>query len=351
MRAIDRSRARRVVIVAFPGCQVLDVAGPHEVFAGADRLVPGSYRVEVRSADGGLVASESGLTISTEPLGDPAELLVDPPDTVLVVGGDGVQAALHDVRLVDWVSATARCARRIGSVCSGAFVLGAAGLLDGRRVTTHWARAAQLAADFPAADVDADPIWIHDGVWTSAGVTAGIDLALAMVEADLGVDHAQTAAQWLVMFLRRPGTQSQFAAPVWQRPASHDGIRAVVDAVHAEPGADHTVGTMAAIAAMSPRHFTRVFTRELGTSPGRFVEQVRIDAARRRLETTAETTDVIARSCGFGTAETMRRSFVRSLGTPPSSYRRRFTHHPRHVVPSDGAGRATSSISTRKDPS
>lgn len=332
MNATRTAIGRRVVLIAFPGCQVLDVAGPHEVFAGANRLAPGSYRIEVRSADGGLVASESGLAIATEALGDPERIADDPPDTVLVVGGLGVQAARRDDRIIEWIRAASRYTRRLGSVCSGTFVLGDAGLIDGRRVTTHWARAAHLAEEFPAAEVDADPIWIHDGVWTSAGVTAGIDLALALVEQDLGADHAQTTAQWLVMFLRRPGSQSQFAAPVWQQPATHDGIRTVVDAVRAEPGDAHTVGTMATAAAMSPRHFTRVFTRELGLSPGRFVEQVRVDTARRRLETTAETTDAIARSCGFGTAETMRRSFLRTLGTPPSSYRRRFTHHPEQAL-------------------
>jgi transcriptional regulator GlxA family with amidase domain len=246
---------------------------------------------------------------------------------MLVAGGFGVHDARRDRVLVDWIRTTAPQFRRVGSVCSGTFLLGDAGLIDGRRVTTHWARADRLAAEFPSTHVDADPIFVHDGVWTSAGVTAGIDLALALVEDDLGAAHAQTVAQWLVMFLRRPGSQSQFAAPVWQQP-EHDAIRSVVDAVHAEPGEPHTIASMATAASMSARHFTRLFTREVGVSPGRFVERVRIDTARRQLETTGLTTDAIARRCGFGTAETMRRSFLRSLGTPPSAYRRRFTHRP-----------------------
>ncbi len=329
---------RRVLLVAYPGCQILDVAGPHEVFAGANALVAGSYRIEVVSTTGGSIASESGLALVSTPLpdvdvdvdvaGDATERI----DTLLVAGGSGVRDARHDRTLVEWLGDAAPSVRRVGSVCSGAFLLGEAGLLNGRRVTTHWARAAQLAREFPAAVVDADPIFVHDGVWTSAGVTAGIDLALALVEDDLGAERAQRVAQWLVMFLRRPGSQSQFAAPVWQQPA-HDAIRTVVDAVHARPGESHTIATMATAAAMSERHFTRLFTREVGISPGRFVERVRVDTARRQLETTALTTDVIADRCGFGTAETMRRSFLRSLGTPPSAYRRRFTHQRTREVP------------------
>jgi len=211
-------------------------------------------------------------------------------------------------------------------VCSGTFLLGEAGLIDHRRVTTHWARAQRLADDFPAAEVDADRIYVHDEIWTSAGVTAGIDLALALVEADHDIDTAQTIAQWLVMFLRRPGGQSQFSAPVWEPPTTEGGVRTVVDAVHASPGDDHTVPSMAALAAMSPRNFTRVFTRDLGVSPARFVERVRVDAARVLLESSDMTTDAIADSCGFGTGETMRRAFVRTIGTPPAVYRRHFSH-------------------------
>jgi transcriptional regulator GlxA family with amidase domain len=314
---------REVVLLIYPRFQVLDLAGPHEVFAGANRWAGrGVYQPTIVSPAGGPVASESGLTVESISL----ERVSHDPDTLLVVGGDGVHDARRDRQLIAWIERAAGDARRVGSVCSGTFLLAEAGLIDGRRVTTHWARAARLAEEFPDADVDPDPIHVHDGVWTSAGVTAGIDLALALVEEDLGSECAQTIAQWLVMFLRRPGGQSQFAAPVWERPAGHRGIRAAVDHIRSHPGGDHTVNALAAVAAMSSRNFTRVFTRELDCSPGRYVERARVDAARRLLESTGRTTDSIARECGFGTGETMRRSFLRSIGTPPGAYRRRFTH-------------------------
>lgn len=319
---------RRIVLVVHPGFQILDLAGPHEVFAGANQIHPDSYELHVVSNGGGLVESESGLGLYTADLRTLDSTDVGSIDTVLVAGGAGVQLARSDVELVDWLRSVATRTRRVGSVCSGTFLLGEAGLIDDRRVTTHWARAEQLARDFPAAHVDANPIHVHDGIWTSAGVTAGIDLALALVEDDLGVDCAQTVAQWLVMFLRRPGGQSQFAAPVWDRPADTDGIRRAVDAVRSDPADDHSVGSMARTAAMSSRNFTRVFTREIGVSPGRFVERVRVDTARQLLESTSLTTDAVAHACGFGTGETMRRSFVRCVGTPPGTYRRRFTHLP-----------------------
>lgn len=319
-----------VVLVVYPGHQVLDVAGPHEVFAGANTLLSGAadqgpYHLVVASVGGGSVASESGMAV-----GDTVALAtIDPAhvDTLVVAGGTGVHRACDDPALVDWIRTTAPACRRVTSVCSGTFLLGAADLLGGRRVTTHWARAHRLAASHPDVVVDPDPIHIRDGnIWTSAGVTAGIDMALALVEEDHGADLAQTVAQWLVMFLRRPGGQGQFAAPVWSGAASHDGIRAAVDLIHLDPGADLGIPALAAAAAMSTRNFTRVFTRELGSPPGRYVEQVRVAAARRLLESSDDTTDVIADRCGFGTAETMRRAFRRAVGASPGAYRRRFTH-------------------------
>ena len=310
---------KATALLAYPGFQILDLAGPHEVFAGAntwaDREV---YRLSIMSAGGGPVDSESGLIVTTTQLDD------HPIDTLIVSGGDGVQDARHDRRLVEWVGAAAECSRRVASVCSGAFLLGEAGLLDDRRVTTHWARAEQLAAAFPTATVDPDPIFLCDGVWTSAGVTAGIDLALALVADDLGAECAQSIARHLVMFLRRPGGQSQFAAPVWTGAPERDGIRAAVEAIHRDPGAVHSVAALADAAAMSPRHFSRVFTREIRCTPGRYVERVRVEAARNRLESTTDTADTIARQCGFGTAETMRRAFLRCVGVPPQDYRHRF---------------------------
>jgi len=314
---------RHVVIVAFDGVQPLDVVGPHEVFAGAHRtahhLGRDGYRITLASPAGGVFRSESCLQLVTESL--PSGRI----DTLVLAGGGGVQRARRDDALIGWIRETAAGARRVATVCSGTFLAAQAGLLDGRTVTTHWARAARLAAEFPATTVDADPIYRRDGnVWTSAGVTAGIDLALALVEDDLGSDVAQNVARWLVMFLHRPGGQTQFAAPVWTRRADRQAVRAAQSAIDAAPGADHRVPALAVAAAMSPRHFTRLFTEEVGESPGRYVEQVRIEAARRQLESSTDTLDVIAETCGFGTAETLRRAFHRRLGVAPDSYRQRF---------------------------
>jgi transcriptional regulator GlxA family with amidase domain len=317
---------RHVVIVAFPGLQSLDAVGPFEVFAGASRVVRSSgrldgYRVSLVSTGGSPIWAESGVGLCTVPLPDPDE----PIDTLVLPGGDQAQAARRDVELLSWITAAAPRCRRVATVCTGAFLAAQAGLLDGRRVTTHWASAERLAAEFPALVVDADPIYINDGkFWTSAGVTAGIDLALALVAEDLGVEVAQTVARWLVMFLHRPGGQTQFASPVWVPRAERSAVRAVQTLVEVAPGGDHALPALAAAAAMSVRHFARVFTAEVGETPGRFVERVRTEAARRELETTNDTLDVIASRCGFGTAETIRRVFQRRLGVAPDAYRRRF---------------------------
>jgi len=322
----DRRRLRHVVVVGFDGLQSLDAVGPLEVFNSATRVaegtgVHGGYTVSFVSSSGGVVRSESGLGLVTEALPGPDTTI----DTLLLPGGDGVHLARHDEQLLRWIAATAPRCRRVATVCTGTFLAAEAGLLDGRTVTTHWARARRLQAEFPALTVDPDPIYVHDGhVWTSAGVTAGIDLALAMVEADLGAELAQTVARWLVMFLHRPGGQTQFATPVWVPRAERNTVRAVQALVEAAPGGDHRVPTMAAAAAMSVRHFSRVFTAEVGETPARYVERVRVEAARRELETTDATLDVIATRCGFGTAETLRRSFHRHLAVAPDSYRRRF---------------------------
>jgi transcriptional regulator GlxA family with amidase domain len=319
-------RERRVVVVAFPGVQPLDAVGPIEVFAGATRVAPtlgraGGYRVTLVSADGGTVWSESGIGLSTEPLPEAGERI----DTLILAGGPGTAAARHDARLISWVRDVAPQCRRVCTVCTGAFLGAEAGLLTGRRVTTHWASGERLATEFPALMVDSDPIYVRDGkYWTSAGVTAGIDLSLALVQEDLGAEVAQTVARWLVMFLHRPGGQTQFASPVWVRRAERSTVRAVQTLVESAPNGDHRVPTLAAAAAMSVRHFTRVFTAEVGETPGKFVERVRLEAARMELETTDDTLDVIAGRCGFGTAESLRRVTQRRLGVAPDSYRRRF---------------------------
>ncbi|MDO8392589.1 MAG: GlxA family transcriptional regulator [Actinomycetota bacterium] len=313
--------ARHIAIVAFPGVQSLDVVGPYEVFAGATQMVPDAYRVTLCAPVAGPIVSESGLTLTAGALpGDHEEI-----DTLVLPGGNGVHAARHDTALIEWIRSTAPRCRRVATVCTGTFLAAEAGLLDGRTVTTHWARAERLQHDFPALTVDPDPIYVRDGsLWTSAGVTAGIDLALALVEADHGTAVAQTVARWLVMFLHRPGGQTQFAAPVWAPRAERSTVRAVQLLVEAAPGGDHRLPVMATAAAMSVRHFSRVFTDEVGETPGRYVERVRLEAARRELETTTDTLEVIAARCGFGTAETLRRSFQRRLGVAPDSYRRRF---------------------------
>ncbi len=306
--------------------QPLDVVGPSEVFAGATRAVsalhrPGGYRVELVSSEGGEVRADSGLGLCTAPLPDVGGAI----DTLVVAGGDGAQQARRDEALVSWIARAAPRCRRVATVCTGAFVAAEAGLFDGRRVTTHWARAEQLATEFPSLVVDADPIYVRDGkFWSSAGVTAGIDLALALVHDDLGAEVAQTVARWLVMFLHRPGGQTQFASPVWVPRAERSTVRAVQSLVEAAPGGDHRLPALAAAAAMSVRHFARVFAAEVGETPGRFVERVRVEAARRELETTDDTLDVVAARCGFGTAETLRRVFQRRLGVAPDFYRRRF---------------------------
>jgi transcriptional regulator GlxA family with amidase domain len=319
-------KTRSLVVVAFPGVQPLDAIGPIEVFAGANRVArslgrPVAYQVSLASADGLAVRGESGVELCTTALRDVA----DPIDTVVLAGGGGVDAARRDATLVDWIRQVAPRCRRVATVCTGTFLGAEAGLLEGRRVTTHWASAARLAAEFPTLVVDPDPIYIRDGkFWTSAGVTAGIDLSLALVQEDLGVEVAQSVARWLVMFLHRPGGQTQFASPVWVRRAERSTVRAVQTLIESAPAGDHRVPTLAAAAAMSVRHFTRVFSTEVGETPGRFVERVRLEAARVELETTDDTLDIIAARCGFGTAESLRRVTRRRLGVAPDAYRRRF---------------------------
>jgi transcriptional regulator GlxA family with amidase domain len=210
-------------------------------------------------------------------------------------------------------------------VCSGAFLLAAAGLLTGRRITTHWARAQQFAREHPDVTLDCDPIFIRDGrVWTSAGVTAGMDLALALVEDDLGRGAAHTVARELVMFLRRPGSQSQFSVPLWSRQPRTDPISVAVTAIHTDPAAAHGVADLAKRAGLSPRHLQRRFTAELGIAPAGYVERVRVEAAQRELTGTDDPIETIARRCGFGTAETLRRTFHRNAGVAPSDFRERF---------------------------
>ena len=315
--------SRDVLIVAFPGLQGLDLIGPAEVFAAAtEHTGHEAYRVRVAASAPGPARTSSGVAIVAE------EAIADvagPIDTLMVVGGDGTYGAVTDEHLVTHVARLARRARRVTSVCSGAFVLAQAGLLDGRRATTHWRVCDLLARTFPAVDVDPDPIYVRDGdVWTSAGVTAGMDLALALVEEDHGRDVALAIARRLVLFLRRPANQSQFSAHLRAQTAEHDGIRAAQHHVAERPDTDCSVAALARIALMSERSFARAFAAEVGITPARYVERVRVETARRLLEDGDDGVDAVAAAAGFGTAETMRRTFVRHLRTSPTEYRRRF---------------------------
>jgi transcriptional regulator GlxA family with amidase domain len=325
---------RRVAIVAYPDVQSLDVTGPLEVFAGASRLIRSTarserpYEIEILSREGAPLRTSSGLTITPHAALEDARGEID---TLIVAGGPGELRSVEDTVLIDWIARTSARARRTASVCSGAFLLARAGLLDGRRATTHWAEAERLRATHPRIEVDPDPIYIRDSspsgddvIWTSAGVTAGMDLALALVEEDLDREAALLIARHLVLFLRRPGNQSQFSATLVSQAPRREPLRETQRAVLEEIAAVHTVEAMAARAHMSPRHFARAFHAETGVTPARYVEQVRLEAARRQLEEGSEPVARVAEACGFGTAETMRRVFLRRLGVAPAEYRRRF---------------------------
>jgi transcriptional regulator GlxA family with amidase domain len=319
---------RRIAVAAFPDVQVLDVVGPLEVFAIASRLLElggratASYGVEVVATRAGVLATSSGVgLVASRSLRQVRGGL----DTLLVAGGTGTPAATEDQALLAALRRLAPRVRRLGSVCSGAFVLAEAGLLDGRRATTHWQWCDTLAARFPRVRVDPDPIFVRDGnVYTSAGVTAGMDLALALVEEDHGRALALEVARQMVLFLRRPGGQSQFSAALSAQAADREPLRDLQAWIAEDPGRDCSVPALARRVAMSPRNFARVFAREVGTTPGQFVERVRVEAARRRLEESTDGVDNIASRCGFGTAETMRRAFLRTVHVPPSAYRSRF---------------------------
>ncbi|MEU8641507.1 GlxA family transcriptional regulator [Streptomyces sp. NPDC060011] len=314
---------RTVLIVLFDGVQSLDVTGPLEVFAGAEAHRADSYRIRTASLDGAPVRCSSGLVLVPDhPLAEaPA------PHTLLVPGGRGTRNP--DPLLVDWLRAHGPGAARLVSVCTGAILLAAAGLLDGRRATTHWAYCDRLARDHPAVEVDPDPIYVRDGhVATSAGVTSGIDLALALVEDDLGRAAALTIARHLVVFLRRPGNQAQFSVQLAAQTARREPLREVQQWISEHPGGDLSVESLAARARLSPRHFARAFQAETGTTPGRYVEGVRLEHARRLLEDTPDGVEEISRASGYGTPEAMRRAFVKTLGSAPAEYRRRFRPAP-----------------------
>jgi transcriptional regulator GlxA family with amidase domain len=318
---------RRVVVVTFPDFQLLDVTGPWEVFGRTTRWLReqglvGGYALELAAALRGSVTSSSGLALSAQ---KPLAAVRGALDTLVVAGGVGTKRAIADGRVVAFARSAAARARRVASVCTGAFVLAEAGLLDGRRATTHWAACARLAARYPSVTVEPDPIFVRDGrIWTSAGVTAGMDLALALVEEDHGREVALAVARELVLFLKRPGGQAQFSAQLQAQLAVREPLRDLQAWMADHPAADLSVEALAKRVALSPRHFARVFKQETGETPARAALAVRIEAARRRLEDGDDGLEGVAAACGFGSAEVMRRAFLRTLRVGPAVYRRRF---------------------------
>ncbi|KPF74427.1 AraC family transcriptional regulator [alpha proteobacterium AAP81b] len=311
---------RAITLLVFPGFQLADLAGPMTVFEIAGRFVPGAYALATREEGGGTVAASSGLAVVAAPLGDPA---CDPAcDTIIVVGGEGTTTAMASPAVLAFVRAAAATARRTTSVCSGSFVLAAAGLLDGRRATTHWRRAAALARHFPKVTVEPDRIFVRDGaIWTSAGITAGIDLALALVADDLGPAVAAQVAKEMVVAWRRPGGQSQFSTLADLAVASDRVGRALAFA-RAHLAEDLPVERLAEAANLSPRQFARAFAAETGTTPAKAVARLRVEAARAALEAGGASVEQVAFASGFGDAERMRRAFLRLLGQPPQAIRR-----------------------------
>lgn len=316
--------SRRIDVLAFPDVQLLDVAGPFQAFATANRLAqeaghPEPYRLTLVAPGGGPVLSSAPLGLIAEPLPAPET----PLDTLVVAGGAGARTE-PDHPLVEWIARRAEVARRVASVCTGAFLLAAAGLLDGKRAVTHWAQCDELAAAFPKVRVQPDPIFINEGaIWTSAGVTAGIDLTLALIEADLGRAAATAVARQLVVFAKRPGGQAQFSAGLALTGAD-DRFDALHGWINGNLRGDLGVPALADQAGMSERNFLRRYREVTGMTPARAVERLRVEAARQALGGTCLPLKRIARDCGFGSEETMRRSFLRVLSVPPNAYRERF---------------------------
>ncbi|OBJ85883.1 AraC family transcriptional regulator [Mycobacterium sp. 1165196.3] len=308
-----------VVIVVFDGVTLLDVAGAGEVFVEANRF-GADYQVKIASLDGCDVTSSLGSRLGVTD----SIAAIESADTVLVAGSDNLPAHAIDPALVEAIRSVSARTRRLASICTGSFVLAQAGLLSGRRATTHWHDARRFARAFPDVTVDPDAIFVRDGnVFTSAGISSGIDLALALVEMDYGTELVRNVARWLVVYLKRAGGQSQFSVLVEADPPPQSPLRAVIDAVAADPAANHSVQSLAARASLSTRQLTRLFQSELGMTPARYVELVRIDFARGALESGRSVSES-AGMAGFGSSETLRRVFVNHLGISPKAYRDRF---------------------------
>src|SRR3984893_1497175 len=324
-----KNRSRTIVFLAAPSSQILDVAGPFQIFVRAAELFVEEYPARKAPYNVLLasttrrrsVATNCGLVLTGTKT---FRTLRGPIDTLLVAGGSGVETAAHDEELLLWLQKAAQRVRRIGSICTGAFLLASAGLLDGKRAATHWKWAAELANRFKHTTVDPDPIYIRDGsTYTSAGITAGMDLALALVEEDLGSPMALKVARELVLYLRRAGGQSQFSAALSVQSSDRKQIEEIRSWALDNLDQALPVERLAAKAGMSPRHFARVFLRDTGTTPARFVERLRVEAARRRLEESQDKLEKVADDCGFGSSQSLRRSFFRVLHVPPNDYRHR----------------------------
>lgn len=323
-----RAKTKTVVVVAMQGVQLLDVSGPLDVFAEANsQLGHEYYRLRVAASKSGSIRSSSGVRLMPDLIiGHPIE---EPIDTILVAGCPKAAESPADRVVIDWLREWAPKIRRLGSVCSGAFVLASAGLLNGRRVTTHWAVADQLMARFPKVTVDQDAIHIRDGrLRTAAGVTAGLDLAVALVEEDLGQEMAMRVASQLVMFFKRPGGQMQFSRRGEAIPAGRSALQELQRWIAANPALDLSVENLAKRMGLSPRHFSRLFRAEVGITPATWVEEVRINTARRLLEAGNKMPKQVAGDCGFADADTLRRVFTRHMGVTPAEYRKRFAVMP-----------------------
>lgn len=324
-RMNTESSNRRVVILMYPRVRELDVAGIVDVFSSANILLPEErrYRIEFFSTETETnVDGMYGLPLRGGAL---YTTLKGNMDTLLVPGGHGIEAGRKKPAVLKWLKKHTPNSRRVGSVCVGAFLLAEAGLLDGKRATTHWAYAKQMADEFPAVKVDPDPIWVKDGhLYTSAGATSGIDLCLALVEEDHGRKIALEVARMLVVFLCRPGSQAQFSVSLKEQTTESRPLRDLQIWMLDNLGHDLSVPVLAARAAMSERNFQRVFTREMGKSPAHYVEEIRIEAVRRKLERSTQGMGEIATACGFNSADVMARSFMRQLKCTPAEYRARF---------------------------
>jgi transcriptional regulator GlxA family with amidase domain len=319
-----RQKTRTIVMVALPGVQLLEVSGPLDVFAEANKQAGhAAYQLLVVATAPGPVRSSSGVQLMPDRIID--RDIKEPIDTLLVAGCPNAAEAPAEGPVIDWLRRHALTARRFGSVCRGAFFLAAAGLLDGRRATTHWAEAERLAEQFPGVTVDEDAIQVSDGpLRTSAGVTAGLDLALALVEEDLGHEVAMRIASQLVMFFKRPGGQMQFSRKGEVVPAGRAALQELQRWVAANPALDHSVANLAKRMDLSPRHFSRMFRSEVGVTPATWVEETRVSAARRLLEQGQEAPKQVAVHCGFADADTLRRAFRHHVGVTPAEYRKRF---------------------------